>query len=210
MSIFDAIVEKGSNLSKTTGHALSLAPDGQEIAQMLHWAKAGNRCDLQSISLAVTSPAKTWTFIKKHFRAIKAAGGIVEKKSHILLIYKRDRWDLPKGKSKPYERAKATAMREIQEECGVRAQAMSKIGVTHHVLPLKNGKYGLKTTKWYRMRLTDDAQMRPQEEEGIEQVAWFEPKEAVKNLESSYLSVNHVIQLWQLCLACSNAALAPN
>ena len=50
---------------------------------------------------------------------IKTAGGIVLKDDKILFIYKRGRWDLPKGKVEENASSRKTAKIEISEETGL-------------------------------------------------------------------------------------------
>ena len=50
---------------------------------------------------------------------IKTAGGIVLKDDKILFIYKRGRWDLPKGKVEEGASSRKTAKIEISEETGL-------------------------------------------------------------------------------------------
>src|SRR4051812_7310538 len=46
----------------------------------------------------------------KHFTVIEAAGGIVQNKDkELLFIYRRDKWDLPKGKMENNESAELCA-----------------------------------------------------------------------------------------------------
>ncbi|MGE9616877.1 MAG: NUDIX domain-containing protein [Solitalea-like symbiont of Acarus siro] len=53
---------------------------------------------------------------------MQAAGGIVMNQlSEYLLIYRRDLWDLPKGKVEDKENLQQAAIREVQEETGIKA-----------------------------------------------------------------------------------------
>ena len=51
-----------------------------------------------------------------HFKAVEAAGGLVyNDEGEVLLIFKRDHWDLPKGKIDKGESREAAAVREQQQ-----------------------------------------------------------------------------------------------
>src|SRR5215204_4522110 len=50
----------------------------------------------------------------KKFTLIKAAGGlVVNDDRHLLLIFRRGKWDLPKGKLDPGESLETCALREV-------------------------------------------------------------------------------------------------
>ena len=56
----------------------------------------------------------------KHFKLIKAGGGLVKNKAgQILLIFRRGKWDLPKGKLDDNETLLQCAIREVREETGL-------------------------------------------------------------------------------------------
>ena len=53
-------------------------------------------------------------------KSIIAAGGIVmNKNNEVLLIHRRGKWDLPKGKLDCGETIEDTAVREVSEEVGI-------------------------------------------------------------------------------------------
>ena len=59
-------------------------------------------------------------FFKK-FTFIQAAGGLVINESdEIMLIFRRGKWDLPKGKLDKGETIEQCAVREVQEETGLK------------------------------------------------------------------------------------------
>ena len=63
---------------------------------------------------------KDWENFCKNYRLIEAAGGVVKNaKGELLFIYRLGKWDLPKGKIDEGEVKETTAVREIEEECGV-------------------------------------------------------------------------------------------
>src|SRR5215831_17279724 len=60
------------------------------------------------------------TFFKK-FSLITAAGGLVKnEKDEILMIFRRGKWDLPKGKMDKNEKLEVCAVRELEEETGLK------------------------------------------------------------------------------------------
>ncbi|MCW5908500.1 MAG: NUDIX domain-containing protein [Chitinophagales bacterium] len=111
-----------------------------------------------------------------------AGGGIVfNERDELLLIFRRGKWDLPKGKIELNEKIRDGAVREVEEETGVKiAETEPKPITTYHAYTLK-GKNCLKQTEWYVMK-AQPAQLNlvPQTEEDIEQVTWV-PRTQLKN-----------------------------
>ena len=118
-------------------------------------------------------------------KLVVAAGGYVvragKKKPEVLLIYRRGKWDLPKGKLEKGESIETCALREVQEEVGIKKLKMlTPAGTTFHTYPEK-GRLKLKTTYWYLMH-TPETSFTPQTEEDIEAVAWVTWPKALKQL----------------------------
>lgn len=151
--------------------------------------------DLDSITFLI-DPAKykkVKAAVKSQFKVVKAGGGIVEKGDKILLIYRKGKWDLPKGKLEKKEGKEEGALREVEEECNVKVRRTGKIGHTWHTY-VRNGKKHLKKTYWYRMECLDDSQMKPQLEESITEVRWMDEKGTRQAMVNSYRSIRHVIK----------------
>ena len=131
--------------------------------------------------------------VKKQFKVVKAGGGIVEHDDRILLIYRKNKWDLPKGKLDKGEGKKKGALREVEEECNVKVKLGEKITHTWHTY-IRNGKKHLKKTYWYRMECIDDSKMKPQLEESITDVRWMGERDTQVAMVNSYRSIRHVIK----------------
>ena len=70
---------------------------------------------------------------------VRAAGGIVHRRSpggepEVLLVHRPryDDWSLPKGKADPGERDEETALREVEEETGLRCELGAPAGQTRY------------------------------------------------------------------------------
>lgn len=115
-----------------------------------------------------------WESFKKLFRIIEAAGGIVNKSSGEILFIKRlGKWDLPKGKMEKGESREESAVREIEEETGLKNVVLKDfINTTYHIYAERNGDQVLKYTHWFEMFFEGEDTSKPQIEEGITEVAW--------------------------------------
>lgn len=132
-------------------------------------------------------------FLKKKFKVVKAAGGLVRKKEKFLMIYRLKKWDLPKGKREKNETFKQTAVREVEEECNIAVKLGTRICTTWHTYTM-NKRAMLKKTKWYLMECTDDTKMKPATDEDIEETRWMSSKEVYHALEHSYKSISYVFE----------------
>lgn len=132
--------------------------------------------------------------LKRRMRYVRAAGGIVtDDDGRMLLIRRNGRWDLPKGKVEAGETLLQGAMREVEEETGIkpasgighRASGGNSVK-TYHIFNLYGG-WHLKQTAWFRLQAQGrQPQGTPQAEEGITDVVWVSPDEWHRRLQSSY------------------------
>lgn len=146
---------------------------------------------LESVTLTSNNYSAAVKFIKSKFKIIEAGGGIVYHKDKSLLIYRLGKWDLPKGKIEKGESTLEGAKREVEEECNVEVSVLDKVCVTWHTYVQKDRDI-LKKTTWYHMECIDDANMKPQLDEGIDEVKWMNKKEVSIALYTSYFSIQHV------------------
>lgn len=107
-------------------------------------------------------------------RTIEAAGGLVKnEKGEYLFIFRRGKWDLPKGKVDEGENVEQAAQREVEEECGIRVNhAGPLLGITYHMYEIQ-GSLILKSTTWYAMEVVGRHVLVPQIEEDITEVRWL-------------------------------------
>ncbi|MDC8101258.1 NUDIX domain-containing protein [Chryseobacterium rhizosphaerae] len=105
---------------------------------------------------------------------IEAAGGIVSNpEGEILFIKRLGKWDLPKGKMEKGESQEESAVREIEEETGLKdVELVQFINTTYHIYVERNGEKILKCTHWFEMNFSGEDTFKPQAEEGITEVAW--------------------------------------
>lgn len=174
------------------GHVLILNATPATVDKLLMLLQKANAVRLLSVTLGCLDKADCEAAIKKPFKIIKAAGGVVMKQARMLLMFRRGVWDLPKGKLDDGESSRQGAAREVEEETGVQVAVGERICTTWHTYTL-NGSRILKRTKWYRMSVVDDTYMTPQEDEDIEKLAWLDPRETQLALTNSFSSIRYVI-----------------
>jgi 8-oxo-dGTP pyrophosphatase MutT (NUDIX family) len=131
----------------------------------------------------------------KQFSIVLAAGGLVlNEKKQVLMIFRRGKWDLPKGKLDKGEKLEDCALREVKEETGLHhVKLEDKITVTYHTYN-EFGKHILKESHWYGMTGHSADPLTPQTEEDIHEIVWVEPKALEEKMKNSYPSVVEVIK----------------
>jgi len=128
--------------------------------------------------------------LKNKIPVSEAAGGLVyNEEGKILFIFRNGKWDLPKGGIEKNESKKEAAIREVEEETGVKnLKIREKLEKTYHIFE-RGEKYKLKVTHWYKMITSFSGELQPQTEEKIEKVAWVKPSEIPTLLENSYQNI---------------------
>ena len=123
-----------------------------------------------------------WEDFTHMFKVIEAAGGLVKNKNNELLFIRRmGKWDLPKGKIEKGESLEQAALREVEEETGLKELILEEfLNNTFHIYTERNGEKILKTTYWFKMTYVGNSQPIPQKEEGISEVSW-KKEEMIKN-----------------------------
>ncbi len=178
---------------KQKGDILLKKRTPKDIELLIETMEAQKFKNIHGIYLLVPDIKYTMQIIKSHFKIVKAAGGIVEKEDKILMIFRMGKWDLPKGKIDKGEAIEDCALREVEEECGIRVERHQLICKSWHTY-LRNNRRHLKKTYWYRMSIVDDSQMKPQEDEDIQEVRWMVDKELRAALYNTYRSVRWIMR----------------
>ena len=161
----------------------------QTILQVLKETKA------KKIYLIGDDPATLLGTFKSKLPVIQAGGGLVRNQSgKMLFIFRKGKWDLPKGKIDKGETLEKGAKREVKEETGVKKLQLNGLaGVTYHIFK-RNDKYQLKETHWFHMTTTYTGKLKPELQEDITKAKWKGPKKTVKALENSYGNIKYLLK----------------
>ncbi len=137
-------------------------------------------------------------FIKK-FTFIQAAGGLVSNgKEEVMLIFRRGKWDLPKGKLDKGETIEQCAKREVEEETGLKNLIIeSPLQSTYHTYH-EGSRFILKESIWFKMKITGEQSTTPQIEEYITEIKWVKKDKLKTYYDKTYPSVKEVLQAWSL------------
>lgn len=130
------------------------------------------------------------------FALVRAGGGLVRnEKNEILLIFRRGKWDLPKGKLDEGETIEDCAVREVMEETGLQSAQLEKpLCITWHIYQ-EGSSFILKQTDWFKMNVTGSPELIPQQEEGITNIAWVPKNKLETYQENTFPSVKEVLGL---------------
>jgi len=135
-----------------------------------------------------------WADFRTHYTEIDAGGGLVRNRSgEILMIFRMGKWDLPKGKIEKGESILEGSLREVEEECGVAdLEAGDQLITTYHTYEQDESRI-LKRTTWYEMQ-SNQTELVPQHEEGIEKVQWMQLTEDVIENLNTYPNIRLVLK----------------
>ncbi len=133
--------------------------------------------------------------IHKNYKPIDAGGGVVRNEDgEILLIYRRGKWDLPKGKRDLGEDLAACAVREVQEETGLKRIILGELLCDTYHIYKQGGKGLLKHTAWYAMRSSKSETLQPQADENIEEARWIAPENLSPVMLKTYRAIGEVLK----------------
>lgn len=132
-------------------------------------------------------------FLKKLPKVIAGGGKVYNDRGDILFIYRNGKWDLPKGKIDGKETIEAAALREVEEETGVKdLEIVKPLETTYHIFK-RNGRHRVKITHWFEMKSSYKGELVPEEIEGITHVEWLNPEQTQKALENSYANIKELM-----------------
>lgn len=110
---------------------------------------------------------------------IRAAGGVVlDDRGRVLVVHRPryDDWSLPKGKLDAGETSEAAALREVEEETGVRCELGRELPPARYEV-----KGRLKEVRWWVMRPVGEAPPEERDDE-VDELVWLPPEEAAARM----------------------------
>ena len=131
---------------------------------------------------------------KRKLTLVKAAGGLIYTDGkEILLIFRKGKWDLPKGKLDKGETLEYCAIREITEETGLKNIGLKKpLSITYHTYH-EGGKHILKESHWYMIKGDRSEVLTPQVNEDIEKCEWVSVDKLAPYMENTHASIIDVV-----------------
>ena len=113
---------------------------------------------------------------------VRAAGGVVVRRdgatARVAVVHRPryDDWSLPKGKLEPGESFDAAALREVEEETGLRCELVRELEPTLYA----DHKGRSKIVRWWEMTVLG-GEFAPNDE--VDELVWMEIGEAVGRLD---------------------------
>ncbi len=154
-----------------------------------------NNSELNSLYIVYKDINHAFKKFTKLYKLIEAAGGLVKADNDtILVIHRRGKWDLPKGKLEKNELPEIGAIREVEEECGIgNLEILKLLEITYHTYIL-NEKDILKRTFWYEMFHKGNQKPKPQMEEDITEAKWFKIDDLNEVINNTFPSIIEVLK----------------
>lgn len=149
----------------------------------------------KAIIIEADDTAEAFQDFKKRFVFIQAGGGLVKnEKDEYLFIFRRGKWDLPKGKLDAGETIRACALREVKEETG-----LVNVILKHHLVDTwhvyhERGKFILKESVWFNMDCSGKQKLIPQTEEDIYDIKWLKKEDWPKVYDNVFPSIKDVLK----------------
>ena len=108
---------------------------------------------------------------------VQAAGGVVVREGSVAVVHrpKYDDWTLPKGKLDPGEGFEEAALREVEEETGLRCRLVRELPSTRYTDP----KGRPKLVRYWQMEPVE-GEFRPGSE--VDELRWLAPEDAIELL----------------------------
>ena len=129
------------------------------------------------------------------FQQIDAAGGLVHnEEGRYLIMKRRGKWDLPKGKLNRNESIEDAAVREVTEETGLQdIEILSPLLATYHTY-MMDGRPILKRTSWFDMKYTGKDEPVPEYDEDITEIRWVKKENLINITDNTFPAIIDVLK----------------
>ena len=167
------------------------AQPADDLAQLPYWFEKAE--DIASLVVEADDPDGAFAQLISGLKVEIAGGGLVRnRKGRALLFWRRGAWDMPKGHQESGETLPQCALREVEEETGLKNLTLGEpICTTYHTYHNKD-KFVLKESHWYRMTETSGQEVKVQTEEDIVKYRWCGPWRLKRLLPKAYPSIRDV------------------
>ena len=168
-------------------------PDVDDVNFVIQWMLKEKE-SIQHVFFNTHDAEALWKLFQEQLVLIEAAGGRVKNtQDEVLFIYRLGKWDLPKGKMEAGETPELTAVREVEEECGItKLKIIDPLPNTYHIY-VQDEKMYLKRTFWFNMLYSGTESLIPQKEEAIESAVWVNQSDLSEQLANTYQSLKTII-----------------
>jgi 8-oxo-dGTP diphosphatase len=105
---------------------------------------------------------------------VEAAGGVVVRDGRVVVVHRPryDDWSLPKGKLDTGESFEDAAIREVEEETGLRCRLVRELPTVEYEV---RGRP--KLVRYWAMEVVDETPFVPNDE--VDEVRWVDPGDAL-------------------------------
>lgn len=172
----------------------------RDFDQIEKWVSdAENYLAPANVIFMYSEPEELWKKFKTLFKNIDAAGGLVKNEmNELLFIYRKGKWDLPKGKVDKGEKPCDTALREVYEETGLTDIKIERELIKTYHIYRHNNELILKKIHWFLINNRGSCNFRIQTEEHIEKASWFKRNDLDNILGNTYGSIKDVFDVYSV------------
>lgn len=192
MFLASEIVQEMKPYADSEGTLLKKEGNKESIQEAINFLQQQNN---KAAILLHKNPEVLLKEVKEEFTVIVAAGGFVSStEGSVLMIFRKGKWDLPKGKLDPGEDLETCAVREVEEETGLQNVHLEQpLNVTYHTY-YQDGQFCLKESHWYLMTTAEGQVFTPQTDEDIERCEWVKREKLSAYLENTYPAIIDVVK----------------
>ena len=162
---------QGQALNLRDGHLHFHCEQPQEVVRLAELLESN--AEVSALYAYNAFPERLLEALMHRYKVVEAAGGfVINQAGEALFIFRRGKWDLPKGKLEANETIERAATREVAEECGIpEPRIEAPLPTTYHIYKEGEEKV-IKPTYWFLMSTDYSGELEGQLEESITEVRW--------------------------------------